>query len=172
MSRSAWAGSRWGPPPAAAPRGGTGLGGGQEQACACIAACTPVLHRTYPISTQHLPPCVRLAPDLQPASPWFLVVARPTLSVQQYPRQVRAPPTGVQQCKGPSGSRRAVEGGACRKKQAVGSHAGANSRRLHCEMQEDLTAFRIPHGVFVKMHAGTWHAGTCCRGTCCDCRPL
>lgn len=48
---------------------------------------------------------------LQPASPWFLVVARPTLSVQRHPAQA------------------------------------------------DLTAFRIPHGVFVKMHKGTWHAG-------------
>ncbi|KAI7843029.1 hypothetical protein COHA_003361 [Chlorella ohadii] len=48
---------------------------------------------------------------LQPASPWFLVVARPTLSVEAYPRQA------------------------------------------------DLAAFRIPHGVFVKMHKGTWHAG-------------
>jgi len=24
---------------------------------------------------------------------------------------------------------------------------------------EDLTAFRIPHGVFIKMEPGTWHAG-------------
>ncbi|KAI3425304.1 hypothetical protein D9Q98_009069 [Chlorella vulgaris] len=48
---------------------------------------------------------------LQPASPWFLVVSRPTLSVAQHPRQ------------------------------------------------QDLTAFRIPHGVFVKLHKGTWHAG-------------
>jgi hypothetical protein len=23
----------------------------------------------------------------------------------------------------------------------------------------DLTAFRIPHGVLVRLHAGTWHAG-------------
>lgn len=48
---------------------------------------------------------------LQPVSPWFLVVARPTLSVDSYPKQ------------------------------------------------EDLAAFRIPHGVFVKLHKGTWHAG-------------
>lgn len=25
--------------------------------------------------------------------------------------------------------------------------------------EEDLTVFRIPHGVFVKMNPGTWHAG-------------
>ena len=25
--------------------------------------------------------------------------------------------------------------------------------------QEDLHAFRIPPGVFVKLHEGTWHAG-------------
>jgi ureidoglycolate hydrolase len=25
--------------------------------------------------------------------------------------------------------------------------------------QNDLTAFRIPHGVIVRLHAGTWHAG-------------
>jgi ureidoglycolate hydrolase len=25
--------------------------------------------------------------------------------------------------------------------------------------QEDITAFRIPPGVFVKLHPGTWHAG-------------
>ena len=24
---------------------------------------------------------------------------------------------------------------------------------------EDLQAFKIPHGKFVKLHAGTWHAG-------------
>ena len=24
---------------------------------------------------------------------------------------------------------------------------------------DDITAFRIPHGVFVKLHVGTWHAG-------------
>jgi hypothetical protein len=24
---------------------------------------------------------------------------------------------------------------------------------------EDLKAFRIPHGVYIKLHAGTWHAG-------------
>ena len=23
----------------------------------------------------------------------------------------------------------------------------------------DLRAFRVPHGAFVKLHAGTWHAG-------------
>lgn len=48
---------------------------------------------------------------VQPVSPWFLVVARPTLSVESYPQQ------------------------------------------------QDLAAFRIPHGVFVKLHKGTWHAG-------------
>lgn len=26
-------------------------------------------------------------------------------------------------------------------------------------LQADLAAFRIPHGVFVKLHKGTWHAG-------------
>lgn len=26
--------------------------------------------------------------------------------------------------------------------------------------EQDLCAFRIPHGVFVKLHEGTWHAGT------------
>lgn len=25
--------------------------------------------------------------------------------------------------------------------------------------REDLVAFRIPHGVIVKLHVGTWHAG-------------
>eukprot|EP00955_Chlamydomonas_euryale_P025620 270586-Chlamydomonas_euryale.AAC.3 len=24
---------------------------------------------------------------------------------------------------------------------------------------DDLTVFEVPHGVFIKMHAGTWHAG-------------
>ncbi|PSC74878.1 ureidoglycolate hydrolase [Micractinium conductrix] len=48
---------------------------------------------------------------LQPASPWFMVVAAPTLSVERYPQQA------------------------------------------------NLAAFRIPHGVFVKLHKGTWHAG-------------
>lgn len=50
-------------------------------------------------------------PLLQPGAPWFLVVARPSLSVEAWPRTA------------------------------------------------DLAAFRIPHGVFLKMHKGTWHAG-------------
>eukprot|EP00879_Flechtneria_rotunda_P011510 GHRR01012023.1.p1 GENE.GHRR01012023.1~~GHRR01012023.1.p1 ORF type:complete len:203 (+),score=23.42 GHRR01012023.1:190-798(+) len=28
-----------------------------------------------------------------------------------------------------------------------------------CPRQEQLTAFKVPHGMFVKFHAGTWHAG-------------
>ena len=67
------------------------------------------LPSTHPACPACPPP--RSPPSLQPASPWFLVVARPTLSVGQYPQQ------------------------------------------------QDLTAFRIPHGVFVKMHKGPWHAG-------------
>ena len=40
----------------------------------------------------------------------------------------------------------------------------------------DLTAFRIPHGVFVKLHRGTWHAGAAvwCGAMCvyaCDAAP-
>lgn len=57
----------------------------------------------------------RLLARPQPASPWFLVVAAPSGSVERYPRQ------------------------------------------------EDLVAFRIPHGVFVKLHKGTWHAGGAAR---------
>lgn len=58
--------------------------------------------------------------ELQPASPWFLVVARSTRSAEQYPQEA------------------------------------------------DLTAFRIPHGVFVKMHAGSWHAGPLFDGPSAD----
>lgn len=47
---------------------------------------------------------------LQP-QPWYMVVARPSGNVANYPKT------------------------------------------------EDLTAFRIPHGVSVKMERGTWHAG-------------
>ncbi len=28
-----------------------------------------------------------------------------------------------------------------------------------CGYVQDLVAFRIPHGVYLKMHQGTWHAG-------------
>ena len=37
----------------------------------------------------------------------------------------------------------------------------AETDKLTCRYPkpEDLKAFRIPHGSFIKMHAGTWHAG-------------
>lgn len=80
--------------------------GAGAASCSTRLAATP---------TAFLTPSPQIHPThhnlLQPAAPWYLVVARPTLSVAAYPRQ------------------------------------------------EDLTAFRIPPGVFVKLHKGTWHAG-------------
>ncbi|KAL6751912.1 RmlC-like cupin domain-containing protein [Haematococcus lacustris] len=48
---------------------------------------------------------------LSPPAPWYMAVARPSGSVDNFPTA------------------------------------------------QDLTVFRIPHGVFVKMEKGTWHAG-------------
>lgn len=39
------------------------------------------------------------------------------------------------------------------------AQARTPDRVLVGSLQADLAAFRIPHGVFVKMHKGTWHAG-------------
>lgn len=50
---------------------------------------------------------------LNPPQPWYIVVAAPSGSVAEYPKQ------------------------------------------------EQLTAFRVPHGCAVKFKQGTWHAGVC-----------
>lgn len=55
--------------------------------------------------------CTQCLGGLSPVGRWFMAVAAPTGSLDNYPKQ------------------------------------------------EDLTVFEIPHGCFIKMHAGTWHAG-------------
>ena len=98
----------------------------------------------------------------QPASPWFLVVARPTLSVEAYPRQVRpaahpGTPAGcLRPCKHTLGS--PAESQAPCRALRPGAHSSKTTPAVG-SLQADLAAFRIPHGVFVKMHKGTWHAG-------------
>ena len=51
---------------------------------------------------------------LDPPQPWYIVVAAPTGSVVDYPKQ------------------------------------------------QQLTAFKVPHGMAIKFKQGTWHAGQCC----------
>ncbi len=77
--------------------------------------------------------------------PWYLVVAEPTGSVQQPP--------------GPEDLHAFRVGTVC-SSQTTQLIKFANCRERGSTASEpSLAAMQIPHGKFVRLHAGTWHAG-------------
>lgn len=89
--------------------------------------------------------CTQCLGALAPVAPWYLVVAAPTHSVDAYPgTEVRARRCLAWLC----GTALCLP---CSRLTSV-------LARLLWDPQ-DLHAFRIPHGVFVKLEQGTWHAG-------------